>query len=318
MDAISKLPSRLVVVVGPTAAGKSELSVELAEQLGGEIVSADSRQVYRRMDVGTAKPSAALRARVPHHLIDVVDPDGDYDAATWRDQAFDVLRAVEARAGNAFVCGGTGLYVRSLVQGLFSGPAADVGLRARLEQKERCEPGALYRSLRERDPVSADRIHANDHVRIVRALEVLELSGEPMSAWQARHALADRPFHTLTLEITVDRDELYRRIDERCAAMVETGLLEELEGLRAAGYDPSLKAFDAIGYREAGMVLDGKLARADLAATIARATRRYAKRQLVWLRGQAGAVSIKTGEGGAALARVRRFLHGSGSGAETG
>lgn len=299
---------RVVVVVGPTAAGKTELAAALARELGGEIVGADSRQVYRYMDIGTAKPSPGLRREIRHHLVDIVDPDQDYDVASWRDQAMTAIADIHARGGTAIVCGGTGLYVRSLLRGLFAGPAADRSVREQLEAAERADPGTLYSRLSIEDPASAVRIHRNDLLRVVRALEVLELTGKPMSAWHAAHGLAEEPFEYLMLEVKVPRQELYARIDQRSRAMVEAGLLEEMRGLLARGYRGDLRAFDAIGYRQARSCLAEELGEEALAEEVAQATRRYAKRQLVWLRGQGGAVAIASGNYGAALAQAHSFL----------
>jgi len=307
-----------VLVAGPTAAGKTALSVALAEAVGAEIVGADSRQVYRRMDAGTAKPTRAERERVKHHMIDVVQPDACFDVATWREGAMHAIGEIRARGRHVIVCGGTGLYLRSLMRGLFEGPARAPALRARLEGQEKREPGSLHRQLGGVDPAAAERIHPNDLVRIVRALEVLELTGEPISAWQARHALSERPFETLTLEVTLEREQLAARIDRRARDIVDAGLVEELAALRADGFASDLEAFGAIGYREAGLCLDGRLPIEDLAAMIAAATRRYAKRQLVWLRGQMETEPVPSGDVDRALARVRGFLHGMESGAGTG
>ncbi|TFH21163.1 MAG: tRNA (adenosine(37)-N6)-dimethylallyltransferase MiaA [Myxococcales bacterium] len=281
------LPDRVLVIAGPTASGKTELAAELARRFDAEIVSADSRQVYRHMDVGTAKPCAELLAEIRHHMIEVVDPDEPFDTATWCEGARAALADLHARGRNAIVCGGTGLYVRSLVQGLFVGPAADAGLRARYEAEDRVEPGVLMRRLARVDPPAAARIHPNDRVRIVRALEVHELTGRPISSWHDEHRLAQRPFREVSVMLDLARDELYRRIDARTESMVHGGLVDELRRLRNRGYAADLRAFDAIGYREAGLCLDGRLAAEDLVSAIARSTRRYAKRQLVWLRGQA-------------------------------
>jgi tRNA dimethylallyltransferase len=286
------LPPRVLVVAGPTASGKSELAVELAERVGGEIVGADSRQVYRSMDAGTAKPTREQRARVPHHLIDVVDPDEDYDVASWRSAALLQLAEIHARGRRAIVCGGTGLYLRSLSQGLFPGPPADPRIRTRLEAEERERPGALHAALGDVDPASARRIHANDLVRTVRALEVFETTGRPLSAWLAEHRLSEKPFETLTLEVDVPRDELRERIETRSREMVRAGIVDELASLYARGYAPTLRAFDAIGYRQARQALEGTLAREHLAEAIALATAQYAKRQRTWLRGQSTTVRV--------------------------
>jgi tRNA dimethylallyltransferase len=298
------------VIAGPTAVGKTALAVELCEAVGGEVVGADSRQVYRRMDIGTAKPSSVIRDRVRHHLVDIVDPDEKFDASIWRDRAITAIGAIEKTGRMPVVCGGTGLYIRSLTEGLFDAPAADDQLRADLARAEEDLPGSLYARLTQVDADAAKRIHANDMVRIVRALEVAELTGKPISVWQREHALADQPFEVLTLELGLERQELYARIDRRCQEMVDAGLLDELADLRAEGFAADLTAFDAIGYREAGMCLDGTLAREDLAAAVAQATRNYAKRQLIWIRGQMETVVVV--DVASALARVEEFLHGGG------
>ncbi len=299
---------RVLVVVGPTATGKTELAATLARELSGEVVGADSRQVYRYMDIGTAKPPSELRAEIPHHLVDVVDPDQDYDVASWREQALAAIADIHGRGRVAIVCGGTGLYVRSLLQGLFPGPAANPALRERLEATERENPGALYARLSREDPLAAKRIHGNDRLRIVRALEVLEETGRPLSEWHAAHRLAERPFESLVFELKVPREELYARIDRRSRDMVEAGLLDEMRSLRARGYGDDLRAFEAIGYPQARQCLEGKLTVEQLAAEVAQATRRYAKRQLVWLRGGGGTIAVGAGDYAAALAPARGFV----------
>jgi tRNA dimethylallyltransferase len=299
------LPAGVVVVIGPTAAGKTELAAAVAAALDGEIVGADSRQVYRWMDAGTAKPSRELRSAIPHHLIDVVDPDEGFDVAAWRSLALRALAEIHARGRHAIVCGGTGLYVRSLVRGLFRGPAADPGLRASFDAEQ--SSAALHDRLREVDPVAAARIHPNDRLRIVRALEVFTLTGRPISDWHREHALAERRFETLVLRVEVERAELARRIETRSRAIVEAGIVEELATLRER-YGRHTTAFDAIGYREAGACLDEALAPKDLAPAIARATRAYAKRQLTWDRSQSDAVAIATGDVHAAVEQAAGFF----------
>jgi tRNA dimethylallyltransferase len=307
-DALLVLPPRVLVVAGPTASGKSALAAELAAALGAEIVGADSRQVYRFMDAGTAKPTDEERARVPHHLVDVVDPDEDYDVAAWRRDALAALAGVHARGRLAIVCGGTGLYLRSLSQGLFAGPPADAAIRARLQQEEAARPGSLHARLSKVDAPSARRIHANDQVRVVRALEVFEVTGRALSQWLAEHGLSEKPFGTLTLEVEVEREVLRERIALRSRAMVEAGIVEELASLHARGYAQGLRAFDAIGYRQAGQCLAGALAREQLADAITLATVQYAKRQRTWLRGQADTRKIDAGDVTGALGLARAFF----------
>jgi tRNA dimethylallyltransferase len=303
----SDLPTRVLVVCGPTASGKTDLSVALADELGAEIVGADSRQVYRDMNIGTAKPSAEQQRLVRHHLVDIVDPDEAFDVADWRERALHALADIGARGHVAIVCGGTGLYLRSLLHGLFAGPPADPALRRSLEADEGRAPGTLHARLAAVDPASAARIHRNDTLRLVRALEVYERSGEPLSAWHERHRLAERLFEALVIEVVRPPDELRVRIDTRAHAMVEAGILDEVRQLGAT-HDLESKAFSAIGYREARDCLRGRLPANELAVAIARATRAYAKRQRVWLRGQMSTVPVEADDIQTALATARDFL----------
>ena len=276
---------RVVAIVGPTAVGKSAVALTLAEHLGAEIISADSRQVYRGLDVGTAKPSAQEQARVPHHLIDVADPDERFDAARFRTLALAAITASVERGRPIVICGGTGLYVRVLRHGLFAGPAAVPELREALYERERVNgTGTLHRDLVEADPPTAARLHARDVVRIVRALEVLRVTGRPISAWQREHGFADRDVDTLVLGCTRPREELAERIAARCRAMLDAGLLEEIRALWARGYGPDLPPLDSVGYREMGAYLRGELPYEAAFEAFTRATRRFAKRQMTWWR----------------------------------
>jgi tRNA dimethylallyltransferase len=274
---------RIVVVVGPTASGKSELALRIARAAGAEIVSADSQQVYVGMDIGTSKPTAEERALVPHHGLDLVRPDQGMTAQRWAAIADAAIADAAARGRGAVVCGGTGLYVRALRYGLFEGPAADLELRARLER----EPGpALHARLAAVDPVAAARIDANDRVRLVRALEVFELTGEPISRHQERHDYTTAPsrYDARVVGLSPPRAELHARIDARVDAMLAAGLEAEVRGLMDAGYAPDLRALGAIGYREMCAYVLGKMTRDEAVAGIKSATKRYARRQLGWFR----------------------------------
>jgi len=273
----------VVVICGPTASGKTALALELSETFPVEVVSADSRQVYRGMDIGTAKPSAAELRRVRHHLIDVVNPDQQFTAADFaaegRAAVFEVLR----RGRIPLVVGGTGLYIRALTEGLVEAPGGDEGLRQQLWQMEREQgEGALHRLLQSQDPESASRIHPRNRVRIIRALEVYAMTGRPLSALQSEHAFADAPFATLKIGLGAEREVLSQRIDRRAQMMLEAGLLDEVAALLAQGYAPQLKALQTIGYRESVQHLAGLLSLPETIALIQRETRRYAKRQLTW------------------------------------
>jgi tRNA dimethylallyltransferase len=301
---------RLYVIVGPTSAGKSELAVDLARRVGGEIVSADSQQVYRGMDIGTGKVSAAIRAEIPHHLIDVVDPDQEMTAARFLELADAAIAAIAGRGRPVVVAGGTMLYVRVLLRGLFAGPPADAAIRARLESEaEVSGTRALHDRLAAIDPESASRIEKSDRRRIIRALEVHELTGEPLSVHHRRHDFAETPrrYPARLVGLSPERDLLYRRIDARVEAMVVGGWLEEVAALRAAGYGPALRSQQAIGYAELHRHLDGTLELGEAVRLIQRNSRRYARRQLSWYR-RDPAVAWFLRAGDVDLADAERYL----------
>jgi tRNA dimethylallyltransferase len=276
---------KLIVILGPTAVGKSEIAVELAEQIGGEIINADSQQVYRRMDIGTAKPSAADRERVPHHLIDVVDPDEEFNVATYRRLAMECIDDIEGRNRKAIVCGGTGLYIKALTKGLFVGPGQAPDVRARLKAElKKHGLGSLYRRLERIDPPATSWVHPHDRQRIMRALEVFEVTGKPMSQWQREHGFSDERFDNLKIGLHRPREELYDRINRRCEQMINGGLLDEVRGLIADGYGGDLKPLRSVGYRHMRLVLNGVMSLPEALALMKRDTRRLAKRQLTWFR----------------------------------
>jgi len=281
---------RIVVLVGPTGAGKTDLGIELAERWNAEIINADSRQIFRRMDIGSAKPTAEQRSRVAHHLIDLVEPDEPFDCARFRQLALAVIADITRRGKRVLVVGGSGLYVKTLLWGIFTGPARDAGVRAQLEGAEAAEPGALHRRLIIADPIAAARLHPHDRVRLIRALEVMELTGRPISAWQSEHAFGERAIDALVLGLALPRAELYARIDARCHAMVANGLVDEVKQLYADGFKADLRALRSPGYREIGDYLHGRCDVRDATARMAQATRRLAKRQLTWFRADAHVV----------------------------
>jgi tRNA dimethylallyltransferase len=279
----------VVVVTGPTASGKSAIAIELAERFDGEIVNADSMQVYRYMDIGTAKPSAADRARVPHHLFDVADPSEPYSAGRYANEARAAAAAIHGRGHVVFLTGGTGLYIRAFLEGLIRTRSVDPELRVRLEAEqaraaEEGDPARLHRRLAERDPETAAKIHPNDVRRTVRALEILEQAGEPASSVREAHGFRDRPFRVLHLAIDPGRDELDRRIDARAEQMIADGLLREVRDLRERGYGPELKPMQAIGYRHIQPVVDGLDTLTNAVRAMKADTRRFARRQRTWLR----------------------------------
>jgi len=276
---------KLIIILGPTAVGKSEIALELAQATGAEIVNADSQQVYRCMDIGTGKPSKAERERVPHHVIDVVDPSEEFNVAAYRRLAMVSLDDIDKRGRKAIVCGGTGLYIKALTQGLFVGPAASWQIREALRAEIQEEGlSALYERLQIVDPAASSWIHPHDRQRIVRALEVFRLTGKPISEWQAEHDFSEKQFDTLKIGLDRPRKAVYELINRRCDRIINEGLLDEVRGLIAMGYDLSLPALRSVGYRHAGLFLSGVMSLDDSVALMKRDTRRLAKRQLTWFR----------------------------------
>ena len=278
----------LIAIVGPTASGKSALGMRLARETGGEIVSCDSQQVYRGLDIGTAKATAKERAEVSHHLIDVVALDEPFSAAEYARLARAALEDITARMRLPVVAGGTGLYLRALLEGLFDGPARDEDTRRRLEALgERFGDARLHRLLRHLDPRAAERTPPRDRVRVVRALEVYRATGRPLSEHHREQAAPLRGYRTLVVGLAPDRGPLRVVVERRTRAMLEGGLLDEVRGLFARGYGPDLRPLQAIGYREAVAVIQGRLTREEAEAAIVTATMRLAKRQMTWFRHQA-------------------------------
>lgn len=281
----SKLPL-LVILLGPTGSGKTALSLELAERFSGEIVSCDSVAVYRGMELGTAKPTKEERARVPHHLIDVAEPDEAFTAGEYSRRARAALREISGRGRLPIVTGGTGLYLRALTEGLFAGPARHEDLRARLRRSRERHGGAwLHRLLKRLDAATAERIHANDTAKIVRAIEVCVAARKPMSAILGSEARGRDPlkgFRLLRIGLNPPRGALYQNLNERCAAMFAAGLVEETRGLLDR-YGP-VKALDSLGYRQARGVLDGAMTVEDAIKAAQQGHRNYAKRQMTWFR----------------------------------
>lgn len=283
---------RYLVLAGPTASGKSALALEIAERFGGEIVNADSRQVYRFMDVGTAKPPPQDRRRVPHHLFDLVTPAESFDAARYHELARSTVREIAARGRLPVVVGGTGLYVRVLIHGLFAGPAALGPLRAWLARREAQSPGLLHRWCRRIDPAVAERIHPHDRIRLVRALEVALATGERMSEHQRRHGFSERLGSPLVLVVDPGAEELKRRIRRRSLELFERGLVEEVRSLWERGFGPDLRPMRSIGYVEAGRVVRGQRSLAGAVEDLVRSTERFAKRQRTWFRAEPDAVWV--------------------------
>lgn len=279
----------LVVIGGPTAVGKSRLALRLAEQAGGEIIVADSLQLIRGLDIGTAKPTPEERARVRHHLLDIVEPREPISAAEYAVKAWAAIRDIWARGRLPLVAGGAGLYIRALLGGPFPGPGADPVVRARLQAEVQAEgPEALHRRLAAADPLTAAAIRPRDRVRLIRALELLDLTGRPPSAF--RHGLWGRAVTGPVLFVALDRprDELYALIDARVEAMLARGLLEEVRRLQAQGFSLADRPLRAIGYRHLLEHLLGHRGLPEAVGRMKHDTRRYAKRQLTWFRKEPG------------------------------
>jgi tRNA dimethylallyltransferase len=290
----------ILALVGPTGTGKTALALRIAERLDAEIVNCDSRQVYRYLDIGTAKPSADERRAVPHHLFDVVDPDERFDCARYRERARAAIADIRARGRRIVLVGGTGLYLKVLRYGLAPAPPRDAALRRRLQDLEDAEPGALHRRLARRDPAAAERLHPHDRVRLIRALEVCELTGTTLSARQAAHGFRAAELECRVIGLAMERAALHARLDARCRAMVDNGLVDEVRALWQRGFGPELTPLQSIGYREIGAHLRGECDLERALADMQRATRRFAKRQRTWFRADPSVQWIEEPSGAAA------------------
>jgi tRNA dimethylallyltransferase len=304
---------KLIVICGPTGVGKTALSLEMAERFGGGIIGADSMQIYRYMDIGTAKPSQAERDRVPHYMIDVVTPDIDYDAARYCREARAATVDLHRKGKIPFVVGGTGFYIKALLYGLFDAVPTNDSIRKQLRAAAETEGGgALHRRLSVVDPTGAARIHPNDTYRVIRALEVYERTGLPMSRYQESHRFADEPFDALKICLNRDREILYERIDRRVGQMMEDGLIDEVKHLLEMGYSEKHRPMQALGYRHALDFLAGRTDADGMIDTLKRDTRHYAKRQLTWFRKDNQMHWHSPDDIDAVAGRIGRFLEASG------
>jgi tRNA dimethylallyltransferase len=273
----------VLVILGPTASGKTALSIPIARRLNGEILSADSRQIYTLLDIGTAKPTQEERRQVKHHFVDDLDPACHFDASEFGRKGRIIIEDIFSRKRVPIIVGGSGLYIQGLVDGFFEGPSADDELRARLEERLRRDGAEeLLRELQKVDPVAAAKMHPSFTRRIIRALEVYHLTGIPISRLQETRAEVN--FRTVFVGLQWPRDVLYRRINRRVDRMLADGLVEEVRRIRALGYPPELKGLQTTGYVEVFPFLDGRTSYDAMVEEIKRNTRRYAKRQLTWFR----------------------------------
>jgi tRNA dimethylallyltransferase len=292
----------ILIIAGPTAVGKTDSSILLAGELGAEIVSADSMQVYRGMDIGTAKPTKEQRRLIYHHMIDIAEPDQPYSVGDFLRDARTAIDGIIASGGVPIVVGGTGLYIRALTRGLFHGPPADLELRERLLRRESEEPGMLYSDLVKVDPEAAIKIHPNDLRRTVRALEVYYLKDRKLSDFQREHSFQDRPYTFRLLFLVRSRSELYPRIESRVDQMLAEGLEAEVKTLMERGYSPELASMQGLGYKHFIDCFLGKMSRDEAVALLKRDTKRFAKRQFTWFRREPETIWVditglsKTGE----------------------
>lgn len=306
----------MIAVVGPTGSGKSELALRIAEDFGGEIVNCDSLQIYRYLDIGTAKLPPEQRRGIPHHLLDIAEPDEVFSAGEYARRARQVLEGIAERGRLPIVCGGTGFYLKALLEGLFPGPPRDEALRQKLAAREARRPGLLHRLLRRLDPPSAARIHPSDRHKLIRAVEVCWLLGRPLSEAFALGRDRLQGFRTVKIGLDPPREALYAKLNERCRQMFEAGLVEETRRVLERGYSAAVKPLNSHGYRQAVQLLRGELTYEQALYYAQRDTRRYAKRQwswfrrdpeIVWLRGFGQEAAVQQ----AALELVRRSFERS-------
>jgi tRNA dimethylallyltransferase len=276
---------KIVVIYGPTGIGKTSTGINIAQDLGGEIINADSMQIYKEMTIGTAKPDETELAAVPHHLVDIVSPHESFDAALFAEAAGKKIDELSKRDILPIIVGGTAFYIKALLYGLFrENPANQKTLEKLALEYDDKGPDEMHNKLKSIDPVSASKIHKNDSFRIVRALEVFESTGKPISSFQKEHSFQDQKYETLKIALTMDREKLYERINKRVDIMIGDGLLEEVKGLLDKGYTKDLKSMRSIGYKHMIEFLEEINDWEETVRLLKRDTRRYAKRQFTWLR----------------------------------
>lgn len=303
------------VIIGPTAVGKTDLALAVARDCNAEIIGGDSRQIYRLLDIGTAKPSLAQRQVIPHHLVDIIAPDATLNAARYVRMAWGCIRAIEASGKQPLLVGGSGLYVRALTDGLFAGPAANLPVRAGLQAEAQAHGWqVLHDRLATVDPAAAHRIHPHDQVRIIRALEIYTLTGQPISQWQRQWQSPASRRCFLFIALRREREDLRQRIAARTEAMLHLGLEDEVRTLLAMGYSPTLPTLQSVGYREIVAYLEGKWDLTTAKTLIERHTWRLARRQMTWFQHMADMhwISLTEMPDSAAIQRIRNLVAGAG------
>jgi tRNA dimethylallyltransferase len=309
MADVNNIP-RLVILVGPTGVGKTEAAVAMAQDERGEIISADSMQVYRHMDIGTAKPNPEQQTAVPHHCIDLVEPDEAFNASLFIDEADKAIDRLHLRKVPVFVVGGSGLYIKALLGGLFDGPRADEALRAFYKSKAASYGKAyLHGQLKKMDPKAASAIAPHDASRVIRALEVFELTGVSIIDQQQRHRFNRRKYACLKMGLTMDRDMLSERIDRRTDQMIESGFVGEVQALLDQGYLPELKSMQSLGYKQIVGYLQGLYGLDEAVRLIKQDTKRYAKRQMTWFKRDPEVVWVLKENGDDLKRKIGEFLY---------
>jgi len=285
---------KIPLIMGPTAVGKSNFAIKLAKIIDGEIISVDSMQIYKCMDIGTSKVSPEARKEIPYHMLDIVDPDEDFDVKQFRDEVIKIIDEIVSRGKYPILEGGTGFYFEALKYGIFEGPSKNKKIRESLLRIEKESKGSLRKILSKVDPVAFEKFDANDITRIVRAIEVYTLTGRPISElWKERSE--DERFTCFVLYM--ERNDLYRKINERVEKMFEHGFVEEVQKLLKMGYSKDLKAMRSIGYKEVVQYLEGEISLSECVEKVKLATRHYAKRQLTWFRRYEDAIWINLSNG---------------------
>jgi tRNA dimethylallyltransferase len=312
MNAITTEKPKIIVVCGPTGIGKTATAIALSRVFRGEIIGADSMQIYRHMDIGTAKPTPMEQAAVTHHMIDIVSPDDSFDAARYSKMARRQIHKLHEQGITPVVTGGTGLYIRALIQGIFESCPVDSTIRDRLKNEAACRgDDYLFHRLLQCDAETAKRIHPNDKFRIRRALEVYESTGKPISQHHTRHGFDDQPFAVMKIGLAMERHLLYERINQRVETMINHGLLGEVKELLQMGYPAELKPMQSIGYRHMVEFIRGEFQWEETLHRLKRDTRRYAKRQLTWFRRDDDVSWIEPDQLETIFPIVNRFLNGS-------
>lgn len=301
---------RIILITGPTGSGKTETAIGLAKEFNGEIISADSMQIYRFMDIGTAKPTKEQQEAVKHHLIDVVNPDESFNAAIFMNLAAEAIVELELKKKVIFLVGGAGLYIKALLGGLFQGPGADENIRNfyRMELKKHGK-GYLYEKLKEKDQKAAAAIDKNDIARIIRALEVIEQCGDSIVNKQSNHKFGENRYDCLKIGIFMERDRLYERIDQRVEAMIMKGFIEEVQCLLAKGYNDSLKPMQSLGYKHIVNYIKGSYTLDEAIRIMKRDTRHYSKRQMTWFGADKGINWISITDKDTIKRKIETFLY---------